>query len=80
MEDKDVLTQISELVDEEHRLLRQRSVGAIGREGEQRLEELEVKLDQCWDYLRQRRGARHAGRPASGVGVRDAETVERYEQ
>lgn len=80
MEDNTVLNRIAELVDEEHRLRRQRSVGAIGREGERRLEALEVELDQCWDFLRQRRGARHAGRAPSSVGIRDAETVEEYEQ
>ena len=80
MDDNDVLSQISRLVDEEHRLLRQRSAGAIGREGHRRLEELQVQLDQCWDYLRQRRGARHAGREPSRVGPRDPETVEHYEQ
>ncbi len=80
MKDQGVLSQISKLVDEEHRLLEERSSGKIGDEGHRRLAEVEVELDQCWDYLRQRRAARAAGLPAEGARVRDAQTVERYEQ
>ena len=80
MEDNNVLTRISKLVDEEHHLLDQRSKGEIGPEGHERLHSLEVELDQCWDFLRQRRAARDAGRDASSVAVRDANTVEQYQQ
>ena len=80
MKDQGVLKQISALVDEEHRLLAERSSGQIGEEGHRRLAEVEVELDQCWDYLRQRRAARAAGRPAESVQVRDPDTVERYQQ
>lgn len=80
MQDNDVLSRISELVDEERRLLQQRSEGAIGDEGHTRLQEVQVQLDQCWDFLRQRRGARDAGRDEDSVRPRPAETVERYQQ
>lgn len=80
MDDTDVLTRISSLVEEEHRLLEQRSKGEIGDDGHQRLESLQVQLDQCWDFLRQRRGARHAGRDADSVSVRNPSVVEDYEQ
>ena len=80
MKDNDVLSRISELVDEEHRLLEERSRGQIGEGGHQRIAELEVQLDQCWDFLRQRRAARGAGRDGDSVTVRDAGVVERYEQ
>lgn len=80
MKDQGVLNEISKLVDEEHRLLEERSAGKIGDEGHRRLAEVEVELDQCWDYLRQRRAARSAGRPADSVSVRDADTVEHYQQ
>ncbi len=80
MKDRGVMNQISALVDEERRLLEERSSGQIGDEGQRRLAEVEVELDQCWDFLRQRRAARAAGRPADSVGVRDAETVRRYQQ
>jgi hypothetical protein len=46
----------------------------------QRLRELKVSLDQCWDLLRQRRAPREAGRDPDAAGVRRAEVVERYEQ
>ena len=80
MKDQGVMNQISALVDEEHRLLEERAAGKIGDEGHRRLQEVEVELDQCWDYLRQRRAARSSGRGADSVGVRDAETVEKYQQ
>jgi hypothetical protein len=80
MKDQGVLSQISALVEEEHRLLAERSSGEIGEEGHRRLAEVEVELEQCWDYLRQRRAARAAGRPEGSAQVRDSETVERYQQ
>ncbi|MGH2609570.1 MAG: DUF2630 family protein [Tepidiformaceae bacterium] len=80
MKDQGVLKQISSLVDEEHRLLAERSSGEIGDEGHRRLAEVEVELDQCWDFLRQRRAARSAGLPPENARVRDPGTVERYQQ
>jgi hypothetical protein len=47
---------------------------------EARLQELEVRLDQCWDLLRQRRARRDAGLDPSDAKVRRAETVEGYQQ
>jgi hypothetical protein len=73
MADQDILSKISELVDEEHRL----------RGGEaadpERLRHLEEQLDQCWDLLRQRRAKREFGQPESEAEVRSTETVERYQ-
>ncbi|MEX0781121.1 MAG: DUF2630 family protein [Dehalococcoidia bacterium] len=80
MKDNRVLNQISALVDEERTLREERSSGAIGDEGHRRLVEVEVELDQCWDYLRQRRAARAAGLPPENAQVRNPETVERYQQ
>lgn len=80
MDDKNVLSRISDLVDEEHRLLAQRSGGEMGDDGHKRIAELEVELDQCWDFLRQRRAARGAGRDDDTVAVRDPSIVERYQQ
>ena len=80
MEDKDVLRRIEALVAEEHDLLNKRSEGTIGAEGHQRLEELQVNLDQCWDYLRQRRAARESGLEPDSASVRSGATVERYQQ
>jgi len=37
-----------------------------------------VELDRLWDYLRQRRALRDAGRDPNEARMRDAGTVEDY--
>jgi hypothetical protein len=74
MSDQSILQHISELIDEEHKL---RAAAPAGDE-QQRLQQLEVELDQCWDLLRQRRAKREFGRDPESAEVRDAGTVERY--
>ena len=39
---------------------------------------IDAKLDQLWDYLRQRRALRDAGQDPNDAQMRDAGTVERY--
>ncbi|WP_033201532.1 DUF2630 family protein [Streptomyces wedmorensis] len=53
MDNEEILDDIGALVEEE-RALRQRTGGLLPEE-RARLAELEVRLDQCWDLLRQRR-------------------------
>ena len=77
MDDRNILGHIQELVDEEHHLLELAAGDAAAR---QRLHSVETQLDQCWDLLRQRRGKRHAGADPDEARVRDAPTVERYQQ
>lgn len=81
MEDDDVITRIDELVAEEHRLhtLAGDSEG-LSPEDRGRLEAIEVRLDQCWDLLRQRRARRHAGQDPGAAEARPAEVVEHYQQ
>jgi hypothetical protein len=79
MDDKELLGTIQQLVDEEH-ALREETSEASTPERRQRLEKIEVQLDQCWDLLRQRRGRRHAGEDPDSARVRDPNTVERYVQ
>ncbi len=57
MDDKTILSRISDLVDEEHRLRAQAQEHETGTDDEARtrLRELEESLDQCWDLLRRRR-------------------------
>ena len=74
MSDQTILTHISALIDEEHKL---RSTGAAG-EADQRLKQLEVELDQCWDLLRQRRAKREFGEDPDTATPRDPGTVEGY--
>jgi hypothetical protein len=78
--DQDILHQITTLVDEEHALLQQSHEGELASEQHERMKELEVKLDQCWDLLRQRRARRHAGQNPDQAAVRDEGTVEHYLQ
>ena len=77
MNDRDILRQIDELLAEEHAL---RNKGGLNESERARLQSLEVALDQCWDLLRQRRGKREFGQDPGEARVRDATTVERYEQ
>jgi hypothetical protein len=82
MADDDVLANIQQLADEEHELYeRHRAAGSALTEDEhRRLEDLQVRLDQCWDLLRQRRALREAGFDPEAASVRDEQTVERYQQ
>jgi hypothetical protein len=80
MNDDDILERITSLVDEEHRLERDNPVNPPTEEEQQRLRQLEVRLDQCWDLLRQRRARRAAGLDPDGATVRDPDTVEGYQQ
>jgi len=79
MDDKQVLDVIRQLVDEEKEL-RTRDPDGLDHEERERMEQLEVSLDQCWDYLRQRRAAREMGLDPATAGVRPPEVVEDYEQ
>ena len=45
-----------------------------------RLAELKVSLDQCWDFLRQRRALREFGLDDDAAAARRPEVVENYEQ
>jgi hypothetical protein len=81
MDDDAVLSQINDLVAEEHRLMESSRAGeGLDAQEEARLKAVEVALDQCWDLLRQRRASRHAGRDPEDSHVRDATTVEGYQQ
>jgi hypothetical protein len=81
MDDKAVLGQISELVDEEHRLRQQLTRGEISSAEEHaRLNDLEVALDQCWDLLRRRRAAREVGNDPDAERTHSTSEVEGFLQ
>lgn len=81
MADDDVIRQIDALVEEEHQLFQHSTSGRpLSDDDERRLKELEVRLDQCWDLLRQRRARRNAGLDPADVEVRDPSVVEGYQQ
>jgi len=80
MDDHDLIERIDKLVAEEHGL-RERSEGqGLAADDQERLQNLEVALDQCWDLLRQRRALRQKGEDPDQAEVRDAGTVEGYRQ
>jgi hypothetical protein len=84
MSDETIADRIERLVAEEHQLRtreQQDSSDADRLEGDQeRLRDVEVELDRCWDLLRQRRALRDAGANPDDAHVRGADTVERYWQ
>lgn len=80
MGDDDLFRNIDQLVAEEHRLQQSHGAGGLSDAEHERLREVEVALDQCWDLLRQRRARRDAGQDAGDAAVRDAGTVEGYRQ
>lgn len=80
MDDREVLAQIERLLAEEHRL-EQRHIGeGLTGQNRERLHQLAVSLDQCWDLLRQRRARRAAGLDPEDAEVRSETTVEGYRQ
>ena len=80
MDDPKIHGTIEQLVAEEHQLWERESAGEATDADRQRLRELQVSLDQCWDLLRQRRALREAGRDPDRADLRPPDVVERYKQ
>jgi Protein of unknown function (DUF2630) len=80
MNDAEIAQQIDQLVAEEHRLERDHGERELSEQERQRMSDIEVQLDRCWDLLRQRRARRHAGQDPSDAQVRSGDVVERYQQ
>lgn len=78
MDDQDVIDRIEALAHEEHELFDREAKGEASTAERQRLNEIQVQLDQCYDLLRQRRARRSAGLDPGGAAPRDASTVEGY--
>lgn len=76
--DTDVLARINALADEEHALFEREARGEASEADRERLREIGVRLDQCWDLLHQRRARRSAGLDPDDAAVRDERTVEGY--
>jgi hypothetical protein len=74
MDDAALIQRINQLVAEEETLQESPNHDV------DRLRNLEVTLDQCWDLLRQRRARREFGLDPDGASPRDSATVENYEQ
>lgn len=80
MEDTELLNNINKLVEEEHELMKQAEGGQLDETKQARMHELEIKLDQCWDLLRQRRARREFGLNPEEATLRNENTVEHYQQ
>jgi Rad3-related DNA helicase len=80
MNDAQIVDHIDKLVAEEHQLEREHGEQGLSEEQRQRLQQIEVHLDQCWDLLRQRRALRDFGEDPGEAEVRPADVVERYQQ
>jgi hypothetical protein len=78
VEDQDVLSSINELATEEHQLFEKEARGEASEPERARLRDLEVRLDQCWDLLHQRRARRNAGLDPNEAEIRSETTVEGY--
>jgi hypothetical protein len=80
MEDGQIHGTIEQLVAEEHELWEHEASGNATDADRQRLEELKISLDQCWDLLRQRRALREAGLDPEAAQARPEDVVENYRQ
>ncbi len=81
MDDKQIMTNIGELIETEHRLRQQLAAGELtGAEEHEQLRSVEESLDQCWDLLRQRRARREFGENPDAAVARPASEVEGYQQ
>ncbi|MGH2595698.1 MAG: DUF2630 family protein [Actinomycetota bacterium] len=76
--DTSVLNHINELANEEHELFEKETSGQATAADRERLKDLGVQLDQCWDLLHQRRARRAAGMDPDDAEIRDERTVEGY--
>ena len=81
MDDKDIMSRITDLIDTEHELRGQLQRGELSSEQErERLRSTEEALDQCWDLLRQRRAKREFGESPEDAAARPVSEVEGYQQ
>jgi hypothetical protein len=78
MDDRPIHQHIEDLVAEEERLLK--TDHGLSESEHERLRAVQVELDRYWDLLRQRRARREAGLNPDDASLRDAGTVEGYEQ
>jgi hypothetical protein len=79
-DDTSIHEHITALVNEERELRRRLAAGEISRDEEHaRLQDIEVRLDQSWDLLRQRDARRQYHEDPDDAEVRPERVVENYE-
>jgi Protein of unknown function (DUF2630) len=81
MRDVAVFDHINALSTEEETLFASASDGGgLTTEATERLADIKVELDRCYDLLHQRQARRSAGLDPDEAGLRPVEVVERYQQ
>lgn len=81
VDDREVLKHISQLVEEERELRANVQTGVgLDAAARDRMKELEIQLDQCWDLLRRRQDREEFGEDPNVEEVRPASVVEGYRQ
>jgi hypothetical protein len=79
MDDSTIRDEIEKLVAEEQELLSEAEGQGPDDARHERLAEIKVELDRCWDLLRQREAREEFKLDPDDASVRDADTVEGYE-
>ncbi|WP_299529859.1 DUF2630 family protein [uncultured Streptomyces sp.] len=74
----DIIGEIDRLVAEERALRGRSTTSGLADEERARLREVEIRLDQCWDLLRQRRALSEYGEDPSAARIRPPGEVEGY--
>jgi hypothetical protein len=80
MDDSTIMERINAIAEEEERLWASASDGGLSDDDRARLHELQVQLDQAYDFLNQRRARRAAGLDPDKAEIRPPEIVEHYQQ
>lgn len=79
-DDSGIQNRIEALIDEERRLRERHGTDGLSDDEQRQMEAIQVRLDQLWDLLRQRRAREEFGMDPADAALRDPETVEEYEQ
>jgi hypothetical protein len=81
MLDQPIFERINDLAGEEEQLWQRASAGGgLSTADQERLEAIQVQLDQCYDLLHQRDARRSAGLDPDEAELRPPEVVEHYQQ
>ena len=81
MDDQPIFDYVNRLAKEEEELWHRAGDGqGLGAGERQRLDEITVALDQCYDLLHQRQAMRSAGQNPGEAHLRPPDIVEHYEQ
>jgi hypothetical protein len=78
--DQAIEDRIEELIAREHELRSHAEGRGLDDAEQNELRAAEVRLDQLWDLLRQRRALRAAGADPEGAQIRSEDVVEHYRQ